>query len=30
MNLRLGAGLTLAWILSFGLWAASGGRPTIS
>jgi len=29
MNMQLGAGLTLGWILAFALWVASGGAHTI-
>ena len=27
MNMQLGAGLTLAWLLAFGLWGGLRGRP---
>jgi hypothetical protein len=30
MNLQLGAGLTLAWLLSFGLWGGLRGKRTVS
>jgi hypothetical protein len=30
MNLQLGAGLTVAWILSFGVWGGVRGRPAIA
>ncbi|HEV2365572.1 MAG TPA: hypothetical protein VGS12_15385 [Caulobacteraceae bacterium] len=27
MNLQLGAGLTLAWLIAFGIWGGLRGSP---